>query len=93
MYTYPKNFLSVAQLIQKLEDAGMIIDSQDAAEMALTTIGYYRLKGYSFHLIDPATGKYIAGTKFFPMVFKNYITLILNYQLCYSATYPKLRRL
>ena len=32
--------------------------------MALTTIGYYRLKGYSFHLIDPATGKYIAGTNF-----------------------------
>ena len=32
--------------------------------MALTTIGYYRLKGYSFNLIDPATGKNIAGTNF-----------------------------
>ncbi|MBT9777061.1 Abi family protein [Clostridium sp. MCC353] len=36
----------------------------DEAEGALTTIGYYRLKGYSFHRIDPVTKKYIAGTKF-----------------------------
>ncbi|WP_441562370.1 Abi family protein [Colibacter massiliensis] len=64
MYQYPKNFLSVTQLIQKLIDAGMTIDSQDEAKLALTTIGYYRLKGYSFHRIDPATKKYIAGTKF-----------------------------
>lgn len=62
MYTYPKNFLSITQLIQKLKDTGMTIDSQDTAEMALTTIGYYRLKGYSFHLIDPITKKYIVGT-------------------------------
>ena len=52
MYTYPKNFLSITQLIQKLKDTGMTIDSNDTAEIALTTIGYYRLKGYSFHLID-----------------------------------------
>ena len=62
MYTYPKNFLSVTQLIQKLKDTGMTIDSNDTTEMALTTIGYYRLKGYSFHLIDPSTKKYIEGT-------------------------------
>lgn len=64
MYQYPKNFLSVTQLIQKLKDAGMAIDSQDEVEMALTTIGYYRLKGYSYHFIDPATKKYITGTSF-----------------------------
>ena len=40
----------------------MTIDSNDTAEIALTTIGYYRLKGYSFHLIDPSTKKYIEGT-------------------------------
>ena len=57
MYTYPKNFLSVTQLIQKLKDTGMTIDSNDTAEIALTTIGYYRLKGYSFHLIDPSVFK------------------------------------
>lgn len=64
MYQYPKNFLSVTQLIQKLTDAGMTIDSQDEALTALTTIGYYRLKGYSFHWINPVTNKYIAGTNF-----------------------------
>lgn len=64
MYQYPKNFLSVTQLIRKLTDAGMTIDSQDEAEMALTTIGYYRLKGYSFHRIDHATKKYITGINF-----------------------------
>ena len=57
MYTYPKNFLSITQLIQKLKDTGMTIDSNDTAEIA-----YYRLKGYSFHLIDPSTKKYIEGT-------------------------------
>ena len=62
MYQYPKIFLSVTQLVQKLIDAGMTIDSQDEAMTALTTIGYYRLKGYSFHRIDPATKKYITGT-------------------------------
>lgn len=62
MYQYPKNFLSTRQLIQKLKDAGMTIDSDDEAITALTTIGYYRLKGYSFHLIDPATKKYFPGT-------------------------------
>ena len=64
MYQYPKNFLSVAQLIQKLKNAGMTITSQDEAEIALTTVGYYRLKGYSFHRIDRTTQKYIAGTNF-----------------------------
>jgi abortive infection bacteriophage resistance protein len=60
MYQYPKNFLSVTQLVQKLKDAGMTINSQDEAEVALTTIGYYRLKSYSFHRIDPTTKKYTA---------------------------------
>lgn len=44
MYQYPKNFLSVTQLIQKFIDTGMTIDSHDEAKVALTTIGYYRLK-------------------------------------------------
>lgn len=64
MYQYPKNFLSVSQLIQKLTDAGMTITSQDEAKIALETIGYYRLKGYSFQRIDPVTRRYIAGTNF-----------------------------
>lgn len=64
MYQYPKNFFSTAQLIQKLKNDGMIVTSQNEAEMALITIGYYRLKGYCFHLIDPSTKKYISGTNF-----------------------------
>ena len=44
MYQYPKTFLSTGQLIQNLKNSGMTIDSQDEATMALTTIGYYRLK-------------------------------------------------
>ena len=55
MYQYPKHFLTVTQLIQKLTDAGMTIASQGEAETALTTIGYYRLKGYCFQWIDPVT--------------------------------------
>ena len=64
MYQYPKNFLSVTQLIQKLIDAGMTIESHDEATTALTTIGYYRLKGYSFQQIDTTTKKYITVTNF-----------------------------
>ena len=33
-------------------------------EEALKTIGYYRLRGYSFQLYDNATNKYVQGTKF-----------------------------
>lgn len=64
MYTYPKDFLSVTQLIQKLKATGMIIDSEETAARELSYIGYYRLKGYSFHLIDATTKRYVAGTKF-----------------------------
>lgn len=62
MYQYPKNFLSIEQLIQKLTDSGMTITSQDEAVNALTTIGYYRLKGYCFHCFDHTANKYTEGT-------------------------------
>lgn len=55
MYVYPKEFFSVEELIEKLKRKGMIIDSYDDAKIALTTIGYYRLKGYSFQLVDSTT--------------------------------------
>ena len=64
MYQYPKNFLSVTQLIEKLQASGMIIDSENEAETALSTIGYYRLKGYCFQHINPDTKKYKTGTNF-----------------------------
>lgn len=63
MYQYPKPYLSVEQLVQKLIDAGMEISSQDEAEKVLNTIGYYRLKGYCYHRFDDHTNQYIADTK------------------------------
>lgn len=63
MYQYPKPYLSVEQLVQKLIDAGMEISSQDEAEKFLNTIGYYRLKGYCYHRFDNHTNQYIADTK------------------------------
>lgn len=51
-------------LMQVCVDAGMEIASHDEVKNALTTIGYYRLRGYSFQLYDNAAKKYIPGTKF-----------------------------
>ena len=64
MYQYPKQILTIQQQIQSYIDAGMEFDSIDNVEKALKTIGYYRLRGYSFQLYDNSTKKYIEGTKF-----------------------------
>ncbi len=50
MYRYPKQILTIEQQIQSYIDAGMEIESYDQVEDALRTIGYYRLRGYSFQL-------------------------------------------
>lgn len=64
MYQYPKNILSIPELIQKLKDSGMLIESQDEAETALASIGYYRLKGYCFHLYNKSENRYNEGVCF-----------------------------
>ena len=64
MYQYPKQILSIAQQIQSYVDAGMIITSYADVEKALKSVGFYRLRGYSFHLYDNAAKKYVPGTKF-----------------------------
>lgn len=64
MYRYPKQILTIAQQVQSYIDAGMIITSQSDVEKALKSIGFYRLRGYSFHLYDNASKKYVPGTKF-----------------------------
>lgn len=64
MHPYPKQILSIQQQIKAYKDAGMNVSSDDEAKMALTTIGYYRLRGYCFHLYDNATKKYQIGTNF-----------------------------
>ena len=62
MYQYPKPYLSVSQLIQKLSMQGMSIPSQLEAEEVFNTIGYYRLRGYCYDQFDQATNQYAPGT-------------------------------
>ena len=64
MYQYPKQILTIEQQVQSYVDAGMKITSQEDVEKALKSIGFYRLRGYSFQLYDNAAKKYIPGTKF-----------------------------
>lgn len=60
MNQYPKQILSIEQQIQSFIDAGMKISSFEDVENALKTIGYYRLRGYSFRLYNNATKKYVS---------------------------------
>ena len=64
MYQYPKQILTIAQQVQSYIDAGMVITSRADVESALKSVGFYRLRGYSFHLYDNATKKYVPGTRF-----------------------------
>ena len=64
MTPYPKKVLSIQQQYQTYIDAGMTVPCPQEAMEALSTIGYYRLRGYSFHLYDPATKKYQPNTSF-----------------------------
>ncbi len=64
MFTYPKKILSLSQQLQSYKDAGMVIASDDEVLAALSSIGYYRLRGYSFHLYDNAKKQYKTGTSF-----------------------------
>ena len=64
MYQYPKQILTIAQQVQSYIDAGMAITSRADVEKALKSVGFYRLRGYSFHLYDNASKKYVPGTKF-----------------------------
>lgn len=64
MQQYPKNILSIQQQLQSYIDAGMIISSIADVEEVLKTIGFYRLRGYSFQLYDNANKQYLPGTSF-----------------------------
>ena len=64
MYQYPKQILTIEEQIQSYINSGMEFDSIDTVEKALKTVGYYRLRGYSFHLYDNSAKKYVKGTKF-----------------------------
>lgn len=64
MREYPKKILSIEQQLQSYIDAGMIIDDKLEAKNALSTIGYYRLRGYCFGAYDNERKQYKEGTKF-----------------------------
>ena len=64
MYQYPKQILTIAQQVQSYIDAEMVITSHADVEKALKSVGFYRLRGYSFQLYDNANKKYVTGTKF-----------------------------
>lgn len=64
MYQYPKQILTIGQQVQSYVNAGMKITSREEVEKALKSIGFYRLRGYSFPLYDNVTKKYVPGTKF-----------------------------
>ena len=64
MYQYPKQILTIAQQVQSYIDAGMVITSRADVERTLKSVGYYRLRGYSFQLYDNSTKQYVPGTKF-----------------------------
>lgn len=64
MYQYPKQILTIAQQVQSYKNAEMLITSHSDVEKALKSIGFYRLRGYSFHLYDNSSKKYVPGTKF-----------------------------
>lgn len=64
MNPYPKKILSLQDQIKSLEDAGMKISDMGKLETALTTVGYYRLRGYMFPFYDNANKKYQPNTSF-----------------------------
>lgn len=64
MNTYPKQILDIHQQIQTYINAGMIVPSIQEMEEALKSVGYYRLRGYCFHLYDNQAKKYKPGTSF-----------------------------
>ncbi len=64
MNPYPKKILSLEQQLQSYVDAKMAIPSRKEANEALTTIGYYRLRGYSFQWYDNARKAYQPGVSF-----------------------------
>lgn len=80
MYQYPKQILTIAQQVQSYIDAGMVITSHADVEKALKSVGFYRLRGYSFPLYDNASKKYVPGTKFVS-VLKRWANPILSWFL------------
>lgn len=86
MYTYPKSVLTMPQLVQKLKDQGMDVVPEDNAEETLERIGYYRFRGYCYHLLNGTTHKYCTGTSFASIVsLYNFDTNLSNILMGYLS--------
>lgn len=64
MATFSKPAQTPARLLAKLAAQGLVIDDHALALRYLTFVGHYRLKGYWFHLLEPADKVFKAGTTF-----------------------------
>lgn len=63
MTQYPKKVLHTTKdQINELIGSGLIIKNIPKAEEFLTTVNYYRFRGFSFPFYDNATKKYTKGT-------------------------------
>ena len=62
MGDYPKKILNIEQQIQSFSDSGMSVASEAEAREALTSIGYFRLRGYCSPFYNNSTKAYLPGT-------------------------------
>ena len=60
---YPKKWQSTADQLQKLEDAGLIIEDPTTAEAFLRHLNYYRFSGYGL-AFETKRHHYVEGTTF-----------------------------
>lgn len=62
--TFSKKAETPTALVAKLIAQGLTIPDKALALQYITYVGHYRLKGYWFHLTDPATKKFkLGGTR------------------------------
>lgn len=64
MAKFAKTAKTPAALLAKLVAQKLTIADQKLAEQYITFVGHYRLKGYWFHFLDPATKDFRVGTTF-----------------------------
>ena len=64
MQSYPKTILTIPQQAQAIIDAGMQVSDHHLLLDALTSIGYYRLRGYCFPFYNNITKTYLPDTTF-----------------------------
>jgi len=62
--TFAKKAKAPQALLDKLIAQNLVVPDSALALRYITYVGHYRLKGYWFHLTDPATKQFKPGTTF-----------------------------